>query len=95
MRVKTWRLIMNCKIKVLAIVSFVFLASCTKKIEAEKPNIISIMADDMGYSDIGCYGGEISTPNLDSNKFKRGPDLRADRSAGGIGRGTRRTAVGG
>jgi hypothetical protein len=35
----------------------------------EKPNIISIMADDMGYSDIGCYGGEISTPNLDSNKF--------------------------
>jgi arylsulfatase A-like enzyme len=32
---------------------------------SEKPNIIIIMADDMGYSDIGCYGGEISTPNLD------------------------------
>jgi len=31
----------------------------------EKPNIIIIMADDMGYSDISCYGGEISTPNLD------------------------------
>ena len=33
---------------------------------AEKPNIIIILADDMGYSDIGCYGGEIHTPSIDS-----------------------------
>ncbi len=32
---------------------------------AKRPNVILIMADDMGYSDIGCYGGEIHTPNLD------------------------------
>ncbi|MEK6479731.1 arylsulfatase [Catalinimonas sp. 4WD22] len=32
---------------------------------SEKPNIILIMADDMGYSDLGCYGSEINTPNLD------------------------------
>ena len=32
----------------------------------EKPNILFIMVDDMGWSDIGSYGSEIKTPNLDS-----------------------------
>lgn len=31
----------------------------------DKPNIIVIMADDMGFSDLGCYGSESATPNLD------------------------------
>ncbi|NQT87938.1 arylsulfatase [bacterium] len=33
--------------------------------EPRKPNLLVILADDMGYSDPGCYGGEIQTPNLD------------------------------
>ena len=33
--------------------------------EAPKPNIVVILSDDMGFSDLGCYGGEIHTPNLD------------------------------
>ena len=33
---------------------------------SSKPNIIVILVDDMGYSDIGCFGSEIRTPNLDS-----------------------------
>ncbi len=35
------------------------------KSTSSRPNIILIMADDMGYSDIGCYGGEVNTPSLD------------------------------
>ena len=33
---------------------------------AKRPNILLIVVDDMGYSDIGPFGGEIDTPNLDA-----------------------------
>ena len=37
--------------------------------EDTRPNIVLIMGDDIGFSDIGCFGGEIDTPNLDNLGF--------------------------
>jgi arylsulfatase len=46
---------------------FLLLSSFSLLRAAEsRPNIVIILADDMGFSDIGCYGGEIPTPNLDA-----------------------------
>lgn len=59
-----------------AVASLVVLASCgddnlpgptpTPVVAQKRPNILYIMADDLGYSDIHAFGGEINTPNLDA-----------------------------
>ena len=43
-----------------------FAAFYSDAMAQEQPNIIVILADDLGYSDLGCFGGEINTPTLDS-----------------------------
>jgi arylsulfatase A-like enzyme len=42
------------------------LAAAAPQAQTQRPNIVVLFADDLGYSDIGCFGGEIRTPNLDS-----------------------------
>lgn len=54
--------------KTISLVSLSAICGITSVVAATssgKPNVIVILVDDMGYSDIGCYGSEIPTPNID------------------------------
>lgn len=43
---------------------FLTVLACSKA-EPQRPNVVVILSDDMGYSDLGCFGSEINTPNID------------------------------
>ena len=47
----------------------------------KQPNFLVILADDMGFSDAGCYGGDVKTPNLDSLAGGDAGDFRSNRLA--------------
>src|SRR5579859_1245113 len=59
-QVKSFRMLAR-----LALVSAILALDHTSAANAPRPNIVLILADDLGFSDLGCYGSEISTPNLD------------------------------
>ncbi len=50
----------------LAVLAVSLFAATAPGAESKRPNIVVILCDDMGFSDIGCYGSEIQTPNLDA-----------------------------
>src|SRR6187401_246273 len=62
---KAQALMMKLKPLVIALAAFSAIAAVGAE-NATKPNILVILVDDMGFSDIGCYGSEIPTPNLDA-----------------------------
>ena len=47
------------------LVASVLIADAVARDDVKHPNVLLILADDLGFSDIGCYGGEIATPHLD------------------------------
>ena len=54
------------RLRIFSVWATMIALQCALAFASESPNIIFILVDDMGYSDVGCYGGEVATPNIDA-----------------------------
>ncbi len=57
---------MKAKLRFLLLAAALLALPASNLAAAERPNIVLFLCDDLGWSDIGCYGGEIPTPNIDA-----------------------------
>lgn len=58
---------MNGKISTaIALLALTLTSFCPAAEKSRQPNVLLVLLDDLGYSDLGCYGGEIPTPNIDA-----------------------------
>lgn len=79
---------MRAAVSATFVVFLAILFSCTKKETLQRPNILLIVADDLGYADLGCFGSDIRTPNIDRlasqglrfSRFHAGPSCAPTRA---------------
>ncbi len=92
-----------CRIFSLALVVLIIGTHSIAAPLPERPNILLIVADDLGYSDLGIFGGEINTPNLDSlaregvalRRFHAAPNCGPSRASTLTGLDFHRAGIGG